>query len=173
MDMNERTDTGLALEALLGNLLQTLAASKPNGRFLQLGATNGMRTAWLLSGMDSSAQLVCVDGGDAEAQHLAIKGFGSDERVSFLQSENADFLAAQDSGSFDMVFVQATATTLDELEGELRVVRVGGFFVFDYSLFPPTRSEIPILTAHLLNHPDFRLLPLQLSARCVALVKRQ
>ena len=51
----------LASEDRTGALLRTLAASKPGGRFLELGTGTGVATAWLLDGMDATSQLVSVD----------------------------------------------------------------------------------------------------------------
>ena len=40
-----------------GALLKALAASKPNGRLLELGTGTGLATACLLAGMDSASSL--------------------------------------------------------------------------------------------------------------------
>jgi predicted O-methyltransferase YrrM len=40
-------DFGMASDPLTGALLATLAASKPGGRFLELGTGTGGATAWL------------------------------------------------------------------------------------------------------------------------------
>ena len=45
----------MASEPKTGALLAVLAASKPRGRFLELGTGTGLGTAWLLSGMDADA----------------------------------------------------------------------------------------------------------------------
>src|SRR5262245_52236178 len=51
----------MASEPKVGALLAAVAASKPGGRFLELGTGTGHGTAWLLSGMDSASSLVTVD----------------------------------------------------------------------------------------------------------------
>jgi predicted O-methyltransferase YrrM len=51
----------LASERKTGSLLRALAASKPGGRFLELGTGTGVGTAWLLAGMDQHSRLVSVD----------------------------------------------------------------------------------------------------------------
>ena len=48
-------------ERQTGALLRCLAASKPGGRFLELGTGTGLCTAWLLDGMDKHAMLVSVE----------------------------------------------------------------------------------------------------------------
>src|SRR2546427_13072712 len=47
----------MASEPQTGSLLRTLAASKPSGRFLELGTGTGVGTAWLLAGMDERSPL--------------------------------------------------------------------------------------------------------------------
>jgi predicted O-methyltransferase YrrM len=60
----------LASEPTTGSLLRALAASKPGGRFLELGTGTGVGTAWLLAGMDRHSRLVSVDT-DPEVQNIA------------------------------------------------------------------------------------------------------
>jgi len=51
----------MASDILTGTLLRTLAASKPSGRFLELGTGTGLATSWILEGMDAHATLISVD----------------------------------------------------------------------------------------------------------------
>ena len=51
----------MASEPLACSFLRTLAASKPGGRFLELGSGTGLSTAWILDGMDSTSHLITVD----------------------------------------------------------------------------------------------------------------
>ena len=41
-------------EVLTCSLLKTLAATKPGGKFLELGTGTGLATTWILDGMDLS-----------------------------------------------------------------------------------------------------------------------
>ena len=66
----------MASEPLVGALLRTLAASKPAGRFLELGTGTGIATAWLLSGMDQNSTLVS----GIIVVYLA-RGFGNSRRA--------------------------------------------------------------------------------------------
>ena len=47
----------MASEPKTGSLLRALAASKPNGKFLELGTGTGLSAAWILSGMDKKSTL--------------------------------------------------------------------------------------------------------------------
>lgn len=69
LDETVRISFGMASEPLVGALLRVLAASKPGGRFLELGTGTGVGTAWLLSGMNEDATLVSVDT-DRESSRL-------------------------------------------------------------------------------------------------------
>ena len=60
----------MASEPLVGAMLRTLVASRPAGRFLELGTGTGIATAWLLEGMDEHSKLISVDN-DAGVQAVA------------------------------------------------------------------------------------------------------
>ena len=62
-------------EPKVGSFLAALAASKPGGRFLELGTGTGHGTAWLLAGMDASSSLDTVDT-DAEVVAIAQRHLG-------------------------------------------------------------------------------------------------
>jgi predicted O-methyltransferase YrrM len=64
-------------EPKVGALLAVLAASKPGGRFLELGTGTGHGTAWLLSGMDSQSRVDTVDT-DPNVVAVAQRHLGSD-----------------------------------------------------------------------------------------------
>lgn len=51
----------MASEVKTGTLLRFLRATKPGGRFLELGTGTDLATSWMLDGMDSEACLFSVD----------------------------------------------------------------------------------------------------------------
>lgn len=51
----------MSSEPRVGALLAALVATKPRGRFLELGTGTGHGTAWLLAGMDALSVLETVD----------------------------------------------------------------------------------------------------------------
>ncbi len=51
----------MACDAPTGSLLKTLAASKPGGKFLELGTGTGVSTAWLLDGMDQDSNILSIE----------------------------------------------------------------------------------------------------------------
>jgi predicted O-methyltransferase YrrM len=136
-----------------GALLKALAASKPHGRLLELGAGTGLATACLLAGMDSASRLVSVDN-DARVQAIARDFFGSDTRVSFELADGLEFIRAQRHQFFDLVFANAWAGKYDGVDEALALVRRGGFFIGDDMLpqanWPKNQqARVDDLVAHL------------------------
>jgi predicted O-methyltransferase YrrM len=93
----------MASESKTGALLKVLAASKPGGRFLELGTGTGVGTAWLLAGMDATARLDSVDS-DERVLAVARRHLAADPRVTFHLADGAEFLARLPSGQFDFVY---------------------------------------------------------------------
>ena len=175
-EMSKGLNFGMPSEALLGCLLKTLVASKPEGRFLELGTGTGIATAWLLSGMDAASSLVSVDT-DLNFQAVAKAVLGSDKRVTFRLEDGLTFLLSQKAHTFDMVFADAMPGKYEGLNDALKVVKVGGFYVIDDMLPQQNWPEghaarIPVLLERLSKHPDFTLLPLVWSSG-VAIAVRQ
>ena len=115
----------MASEPLVGAMLRALAASKPGGRFLELGTGTGVATAWLLQGMDAGSTLVSVDN-DPAVQQVASDFLGADSRLTLVTSGGLEFLREQPAASFDFVFADAMPGKYDGLEDALAVVKVGG-----------------------------------------------
>ena len=84
----EASGFAMASEPRVGAFLAALAATKPGGRLLELGTGTGHGSAWLLSGMDSTARLDTVDT-DASVVAIARRHLGSDARVTFHVVDSA------------------------------------------------------------------------------------
>lgn len=149
-------------ESQAGALVATLAASKPRGRFLELGTGTGISTAWFLGGMDADSRLITIDT-DPIAQGVARDILSRDARVEFVLADALTWLTAQPSHSFDLVFADAMPGKYEGLEDALRLVADGGFYVMDDLLPQPNWPEghvsrvEPLLTS-IQQRPDFRLL---------------
>lgn len=83
----------MASEPQTGSLLRTLAASKPHGRFLELGTGTGYGTAWILAGMDVGSRLESVEN-DLAVLAVAQRHLAHDRRVTFYHEDGAAFFAA-------------------------------------------------------------------------------
>jgi predicted O-methyltransferase YrrM len=168
---------GMASEPLLGALLRVLAASKPGGRFLELGTGTGIATSWILAGMDVDSILVSVDN-DAGVQQVAAEMLGHDKRLTFVTEDGTAFLRKQPAQCFDLVFADALPGKYDGVEDALSIVKVGGFYVIDDMLPQPNWPEghaekVPALIEKLASRPDFSILPLVWASGVVIAVKKR
>lgn len=127
---SETSSFRMMSEARLGALLAVLAATKPGGRLLELGTGTGHGTAWLLSGMDTTATLDSVDTDEAVVA-VARRHLGSDPRVTFHVTDGALFLAQRGLLPFDVIFADAWPGKFSHLEEALALLRPGGVYVID------------------------------------------
>jgi predicted O-methyltransferase YrrM len=144
-------DFSMISEPLTGALLRALAASKPGGRFLELGTGTGAATAWLLDGMDAASSLVSVDH-DTPLQAVARRHLGHDRRVTFVTADAESFLDDLPDQRFDFIFADTWAGKYLQLERTLALLPVGGIYAIDDMLpqknWPEGHEE---KVRHLLN----------------------
>jgi predicted O-methyltransferase YrrM len=179
LSIKERTTElqfSMASEPLVGAMLRTLAASKPGGRFLELGTGTGIATAWLLEGMDARSTLISVDN-DSTVQQVAKDSLGADGRLTLVTSGGLEFLRGQPAESFDFVFADAMPGKYEGLDSALAVVKTGGFYVIDDMLPQPNWPEghaarVPVLIEQLAAHPRFEILPLVWASGVVVAVRK-
>lgn len=165
----------MASEPLAGSLLRLLAATKPGGRFLELGTGTGLSTAWLLDGLDQAATLVSVDV-DPEVQAIARRHLGNDHRLNLVTADAAVFLREQRATSFDFIFADAMPGKYEFLDEALALLRPGGLYVIDDMLPQPNwpsghAPRVPQLLADLADRPEFRLATLAWSSGIAIAVK--
>jgi predicted O-methyltransferase YrrM len=166
----------MASEPLVGAMLRVLVASKPNGRFLELGTGTGIATAWLLSGMDAGSTLVSVDN-DSAVQQVAKNSLGADGRLTLVTLGGLEYVRDQASESFDLVFADAMPGKYEGLGEALSVVKTGGFYVIDDMLpqqnWPDGHAaKVPLLIETLASKPDFEILPLVWASGVVVAVRK-
>jgi predicted O-methyltransferase YrrM len=167
---------GLASETRTGALLRTLAASKPGGRFLELGTGTGVATCWLLDGMDIASELTSVDV-DSKVQAIARAELSGDTRLRLITEDALVFLGRQEACSFDLVFADAIPGKYEGLDHALRVVKRGGFYVIDDMLPQPNWPEghtqrVPLLMEQLFARQDFRILPMAWASGVILAVRK-
>ena len=149
----------VASEPQAGSLLRTLAASKPAGRFLELGTGTGVGTAWLLAGMDAASRLDSVDR-DAAVSAVARRHLGDDPRVTFHVSDGAEFLTRMAPQRFDFMYADTWPGKFTHLDLALSLLRPGGIYFVDDLLPQPSWPEdhgprVPGLIARLDSQPEF------------------
>lgn len=166
---------GMASDKKTGALLRALAASKPAGRFLELGTGTGVGTAWLLDGMDATSHLTSIDN-DPRAQEVARRHLGRDSRVTFQLVDGATFLAVPRSQQFDLVFADTWAGKYSHLEEALGLVRLGGIYLVD-DLLPQANwpdghaAKVPALIRDLAARREFVTVKLAWASGLMMLVR--
>jgi predicted O-methyltransferase YrrM len=168
---------GMASEDHTGALLRTLAASKPGGRFLELGTGTGVATAWVLDGMDATSELFSIDV-NPDFQAAAAEALARDGRLTLIFEDAVDFLQRQPAASYDFVFADALRGKYEGLDEALRVVRPGGFYVIDDMLPQSNWPEghgprVLALLDALSTRPDFEITPMAWASGLVPAVRKQ
>jgi predicted O-methyltransferase YrrM len=172
----ERLGFSMASEPKTGALLRVLAATKPAGRFLELGTGTGLATAWLLDGMDAEARLTSVDR-DADVMQVAQQHLGHDPRVSFWLGDGEAFLE-QEQAPFDLIFADAWAGKFNHLDRALDLVKPGGIYFIDDLLPQPNWPDdhppkVERLVKELERRADFTMVKLDWASGLMALVRRR
>ena len=166
----------MASEPRTGAFLRALAASKPQGCFLELGTGTGIATTWLLAGMDASSQLTSVDI-DPQVQAVAREFLGHDPRLRLLLEDGLQFLRKEPAESYDFIFADAMPGKYEGLAECLRLVKPGGFYVIDDMLpqanWPEGHAEkVPALLRKLAGDPGLVMVPLAWASGLAVAVKR-
>ncbi|CAG5068605.1 tRNA 5-hydroxyuridine methyltransferase [Dyadobacter sp. CECT 9623] len=122
------------------SLLKTLAASKPGGRFLELGTGTGLSTAWILDGMDEGSTLVSIDN-DADFLKIAKDALAKDPRVSLVHTDGADWINENSGEVFDYIFADTWHGKYLMLDETLNMLKTGGFYIIDDMMPQPNWPE--------------------------------
>ena len=175
----ETTQIGfpMASEPLTGSLLRTLAASKPSGKFLELGTGTGVSAGWLLDGMDQNSKLVTVDNNQTVVS-IAQK-YLDDQRISFHVGDAGEFLEQlkEKDQQFDLIFADAFAGKYSHLDIALNVLKPGGLYIVDDMLPQPNWPEgheanVGALIADLEGRQDLLLTQLNWSSGIILVTKK-
>jgi predicted O-methyltransferase YrrM len=160
-----------------GSLLRILAASKPGGKFLELGTGTGHSAAWIQEGMDMDSTLMTID---TNPDYVAIARhyLGDDPRILFIVNDAGIFLKAiQDQrGTFDLIFADTIPGKFTYLNETLELLKVGGLYVVD-SMLPQANwpvnhaPRVAELIATLEERSDLRLSKLHWSTGVIIAAK--
>lgn len=122
------------------SLLRTLAASKPAGKFLELGTGTGLSTAWILDGMDASSTLVSIDN---EAGFLAIAKdhLGQDARLTLTLTDGGEWVQNNLTQKYDYIFADTWHGKYLMLDEVLAMLNKGGYYIIDDMLPQPNWPE--------------------------------
>lgn len=120
----------MASEPQTGAFLKTMAATKPHGRFLELGTGTGLSAAWILMGMDQGSTLTSVDIDD-KAQNVAFNYLGNDSRINIVCKEGGEWLEENQDKRYDFIFADAWPGKFSHLELALNMLEQGGMYLID------------------------------------------
>ncbi len=159
-----------------GYLLRTLATSKTNGRFLELGTGTGLSTAWILSGMGKEATLVSVDY-DEMVLAIANNHLGFDNRLSLVSSDGEDWIYENNNSKFDFIFADTWHGKYLMLNEVLDMLEVGGLYILDDMLPQPNwpdghAEKAKLLLEELQNKSDLAVTVLDYGTGYVIAAKK-
>jgi predicted O-methyltransferase YrrM len=166
----------MASEPKVGAFLAVLVATKPGGRFLELGTGTGHGTAWLLSGMDGASSLETVDT-DPNVVAIAKRHLASDTRVTFHVADGAEFIQRAPQGQFDLIYADAWPGKFTHLDEALALLKPGGMYVVDDLLPQPNWPDghaprVPALIDQIERRPEFVSVKLGWASGLMIVVRR-
>ncbi len=127
-------------DVLTCSLLRTLAASKPGGKFLELGTGTGLSTSWMLDGMDPASTLISIDNDETLLQ-IAQTYLGKDQRLDLVHTDGEEWVNANLGQKFDYVFADTWHGKYLLLDEVLDMVDRGGLYIVDDMLPQPNWPE--------------------------------
>lgn len=119
-----------------GALLRSLAASKPAGRFLDIGTGTGLSLSWLAEGANDHSTIISIDN-SSTYQQVAREVFDTDARISILCIDGMEWIRTYTGAAFDLIFADAWPGKFEGLDETLALVKIGGFYVIDDLLPQP------------------------------------
>lgn len=172
---SEKLGFNMPSDLQTGALLRALAASKPGGRFLDLGTGTGLSLAWLAEGADKRSSIYTVDN-SAHWQKVAKGIFAADERIKFYTEDGNFWLVNYNEGQFDLIFADAWPGKFGNLNTALKLVKPGGFYIIDDLLPQPNWPEghqqnVDRLVNDLQNRTDFVYTPFNWSTGLMLFTK--
>ncbi len=118
-----------------GQLLATLAASKPNGKFLEIGTGCGLGTSWILRGMCSQSRLTSIETNSTWLE--VARNNVHDARVTFLLDDAAQHIRNSPPETYDFIFADALPGKYFLVDEALKLLKHGGFYIIDDCIHQP------------------------------------
>jgi len=114
----------------IGTLLKILIASKPKGRFLELGTGIGLSLSWMVDGMDNESSLITIDN-DPDLIAIVNRYFKKEKRVKIICEDAYKWIGGYQGKKFDLIFADAWPGKYCKIDEILSIIKVGGFYVID------------------------------------------
>lgn len=122
------------------SLLKTLAASKPSGRFLELGTGTGLSTSWILAGMDRNSTLLSIDN-DEKFLDIADRYLSQDSRLALVLADGEEWIENNKEMRFDYIFADTWHGKYLLLDEVLEMLNKGGIYIIDDMMPQPNWPE--------------------------------
>lgn len=138
-EINEATiisGFSMASDVQTCSLLRTLAASKPGGKFLELGTGTGLSTSWILDGMDEESSLISIDN-EPKFIEIAKQFLAPDKRLNLITTDGADWMELNKEQKFDYIFADTWHGKYLLLDEVLLMLNKGGIYIIDDMLPQP------------------------------------
>jgi predicted O-methyltransferase YrrM len=126
----------MASDTLTCSLLRTLAASKPSGKFLELGTGTGLSTSWILEGMNDDSSLISIDN-DPVFLEIAEQFLGNDKRLNLILTDGGKWIEENKQQKFDYIFADTWHGKYLLLDEVLMMLNIGGLYIVDDMLPQP------------------------------------
>ncbi len=117
-------------DMLIGSLLKTLIATKPQARVLELGTGIGLSLSWMLAGLDGGSEIISIDN-DPELIRIAKENFKTNTKLKLFCEDAASWITKYKGPQFDLVFADAWPGKYSELDALLAHIKIGGLYVID------------------------------------------
>lgn len=130
----------MASDPLTCSLLRTLAATKPGGKFLELGTGTGLSTSWILDGMDKSSTLISIDN-DANFLKIAARFLSEDNRLQLVNTDGEEWVNSNRQEKFDYIFADTWHGKYLLLDEVLEMLNKGGLYIIDDMIAQPNWPE--------------------------------
>jgi predicted O-methyltransferase YrrM len=176
--IKEATDElrfSMASDIQTGTLLRTLVASKPSGRFLELGTGTGLSTSWMNAALDENSVLISIDN-NALLMNVATK-YLNDGKIEFILGDAYEWINNYTGRKFDFIFADAIPGKYELFEETINLLNPGGFYIIDDMLpqpnWPPGHDEkVKNLTSKLEDRNDLVITKLNWSTGIIIAVKK-
>jgi caffeoyl-CoA O-methyltransferase len=139
----------IAVSALEGRLLETLARSVSARRILEIGALAGYSGIWLARALPADGLLISLEVSEKHAMvaRASLERAGLAERAEVRVGPASETLAALEvEPQFDVVFIDANKDDYPTyLDWALKLTRVGGYIIADNTVRfgPPLAAQLP------------------------------
>lgn len=166
----------MASDVMTCSLLRTLAASKPAGKFLELGTGTGLSASWILDGMDTASSLISIDN-DPQFLQIARSYLEKDSRLTLVLTDGEKWVTENSAEKFDYIFADTWHGKYLLLDEVLNMLNKGGLYIIDDMLPQPNwpdghQEKAHMLAAYLDAREDLHVTKQEWATGIIIVVKK-